>query len=561
MEEDKKVDLFRKILTIIAFIAIIAFVWMFSKNDFIRGEILNEGIETNIEQLKYPIHGRFLCGLLTRLIGFANNLLNIHPMTFMCSFGGFLKGLFYAGICFFMANSVNIFSKKILFATPFIILICFFTTLFLNTVEYESYTQFYGYSVCLLFYFAGCSTVFKHFSLQTKPTDNLSTLLTNSFIALFIGQSSHLENASFAILFSFVFVWFLVKFGKEEKWNISKTFSKFKNSGKGIFIPISVFFTTMICTYINSFIGIKQYNYQEVAENFVNSKFSVDFFSTFFNGYLNLLKDCLPYFVIITALLVSAFIFTKNKKLFFRFSYIELSLIFALFFFFFSLCSLNSTFYQGGIWLQHNGMRCLLNSTLIYLCFCAFGFLFNNLNTPKERTKNIILNCIAVLVLCFLTLFPSGREKIEFLLIEKPLIDKKGTKSFYVLEKMVVTYVTQSKNIYLPQSYAVFFPPEYIFTDEWMYVFKRAESESGKLEVFKNSRGKAFRLLSDIYFYNTYDLNTADYKIYFIPDEEAFEKFNKIGGTLTSEEVEENNFQNIKKYAKLMKRKYSQKNQ
>lgn len=559
MVEKAKIDIIRKVLSSFSIIIIVSFVWAFSKTDFVRAEVLNECLDVGLEYLVYPVHGRFLCGLLTKMAGFANAWFDIHPMTYMTTIGAVIKGFFYAGICYFMAESVNIFAKRKLFVTPFITLICFFSSFFLDIIEYGCYTQFYGYSVCLIFFFIGCATVFKNFSLQTKPSGKIFPLLLNSFVAVFIGQSSHLENVSFAALLFFVFAWFFVKFGKEEKWKISSIFSKLLTTGKEIYIPVFLFFTSMIYTYSNSFMGMALHNYQEVAENLETSRFSIDFFSRFIKDYLSLLQDCLPYFIVIVAFLVWAFFCTKDKKLFFRFLYIELSLIFALLFFFFNLWTLKETFYLGGFWLQHLGMRCLLFSILFYLCWCSFGFFFNNLDEKYDKAKNLIFSSIVALSLYLLVLSPVCRLKIAFFMFEKPKTEHKFIKSFYVLEKIILTYSVQHKDSYLPQSYLVYFPDEYINTEDYLIFFEEHYDPEKKLEVLKNNSSRAFRVLSEIYFYDNYKIYAGRNVSYFVPDDEAFEKFKQIGGSFTQEELEKIDFQNLKKYAVYLREKYLQK--
>ena len=536
-------------LNMLIFVFITVFVCVLLRNNFLFSDIMHEGIECNPRLLFFPVHGRFLCGFLTHLIGIVP-VLNIHPMFYINTISPVIIGLIYGGICYFMADSVNIFKKEKYLFTPFVFLLCFLLLFLLNLIEIYSHTQFFGYSICLIFLFYGYSQIFKFFTSQKKPENSTKTLCLNTFAAIFIGQSSYMENISFLIVLLLVGLWFLVKFGREASWSFSEIISKFSAGGKAIYVPISAFLLSIFYTYLNIFVGLKFQNYQDVVSSSEFFQNSISGFGTFIKAYQIYLLDLLPYLGVIAFFLILAFFFTKDKKEYIRFCFIDIATVFSLLFFFFSLWILGTTYYNEGCWLRHIGMTLLLKTSLIYLAVCTFGFFIHILPT-KDWLKNVIVIVLTTVLLFVLPTTKENRIHFNYKFTEIPEEGKEIRKSFYIVEKMSLTYYFNGKRIYLPESCLKNFPKEYILTDlDDKQVFL-SDDYNNKLQTNKQYQNEELHL-EKIYFKNVYGIYSL-LKVTFVPDEIAYEKFKEAGGTITNDEIEKNDFMYLYKCMKDLK--------
>ncbi len=538
-------------LNIVAVSFVTFFVCYLLRNDYLSGDLLWEGVINYPIHFLFPIHGRFICGPLTNIICFANAFFDIHPMAFINTGGAFFRGIFYAGICYFLADSINIFEKKKHLTTPLVILSCFTITLFIQSIEFNTFTQFFGYSICLMFQFIACSLVIKHFVLKTKPENTTLSLWVNSLVALFMGQASYFGDITFLTILCLVGIYFLVNFGKETNWNTSEIISKFKQGGKTVYVPILVFLVSMGYTFLNVLIGLKYQNYQEVVSSSDFIQNSINFFGVFVKGYGIFLSNFITYFFVIAAFLILSFFMAKDKKSFTRFCYINLAILFSLLAFFFSLCVFGDTYYNGGCWLRHLGLTLQLHMTLLYLCVCNFGFLVYNLPFRKKRIFVEVFIVIAVFIATFFSCTNSKNYIKYVVVLERAKIAKEYRKSFYIFEKMAVTYNVKMKKAYLPQSRLKYFPKEYICDNEENQYKVFIDYEDYDDILKENDKHESLQLFNPYYYTEIYGIKNM-LRVAFVPDEIAYKNFEEIGGTLTAEEVEKSDFMYLKRYVKQL---------
>lgn len=530
----KKIKLIQ-ILVLVCFCFIFYLVYCMLNYDYLNGDVLFEGIPVSWEKFYKPIHGRYFSEILQRFIGFAN-IWGIHPMDYINSYGALIKAVIWAWICYIITCSMYIGRKKdILF--PLYMLLCFFVTLMINCIEYNNNTQFFGYSAMLVLLFLSWLLVIEYFIEKKIPTER-KEIVKISILAFLLGMSTMYMDVSFLFLIILLFVYNFFTFIYRDKLSFREGLNKIKNLGKGIYIPLGMFFISFFAAYMNPFF------WQHAARD-KHIFLTVDFFKECLDVFQEFLTQFYIYIInynssyLIFILLMLLMISLRRNDREYRFINIISFILLSSLLFYLFLGIFGKTNYDGGFWLGHTGLTKVLKTSLIFIVFCVFGEFWSSLNL--SRNKKLILQ---IVIIALIFVFPNVRENIKasysYYIKILPSEYKAIRTTWYKLDYMTLFFIYKDKDIYIPVSSI----KELQNTNYFLSYEDRNMSPEEILDSNDISLNHyIYYLMLSYKIPDTVQIRD----IHITSDEEAYKKFNELGGTFDDEELEKLKFGIIKK--------------
>lgn len=165
-------------------------------------------------------HGRFITNTIATLLGsFLPFFLDIHPISWLQTFGAGIKAFFIFIICYLLSSSLFIFDRKNNGYKR--LLLCIFTLLFYFLYQirfkclYESmlYMSFYGFTFPFILYFFFWKTFIKYFCDDNVIVKNYKHIFFFCILSFLLGCSSEFFSfSSFCTLTLLIFFIFINKF-------------------------------------------------------------------------------------------------------------------------------------------------------------------------------------------------------------------------------------------------------------------------------------------------------------------------------------------------------------
>ena len=196
------------------------------------------------EIIKSADHGRYFSWVYQKLAVHGSSLLlNTHPNDNLVL--RFIVGFNIALVVLFISQfSTKPFHKK---TSPVMMIITALVLSHLYTISIQNitrYNQHFAYQSNLIIFFFIWGIIGTYFINNTLP--QAKHLVKNSVLALILGLSAHFNIFSSIGSIGFLVIYGIVSFAREEAWDFIKIINRFKQLGKGIYIPLLFFVIGMV---------------------------------------------------------------------------------------------------------------------------------------------------------------------------------------------------------------------------------------------------------------------------------------------------------------------------
>ena len=411
------------------------------------------------EIIKSADHGRYFSSVYQKLAVHGSSLLqNIHPNDDFVP--KFVIGFNIALLTLFISQfSTKPFHKK---TSPVMMIITALVLFYLYTISIQNitrYHQHFSYQSNLIFFFFIWGIIGTYFINNTLPPAR--HLVKNSVLALLLGLSAHFNIFSSIGSIGFLVIYAVVFFGREEDWDFIKIINRFKQLGKGIYIPL-LFFVIGIVGYFSapSFQYLLGVRAPDGNNRFLEAlrllpKFIPQWIVTVFiekSAILLVLSGIVGIGVIIwhhirygvkEESLVLSLDNKENSGKSIRVVVFALALVVGAAFFNGALVMSGKSYYgQDLFWLVHPDLAVLTRMIFFSAVLILVGYIFTIQSGQKEiKTKRVLL---------ILTIFLACTQ-ISFYKNEYKYIMGQRTQ-WYQTEKIYRFYSLQGKEAILPAS-------------------------------------------------------------------------------------------------------------
>ncbi len=540
-------------LIALSIIIIGAIVFYYQKYDVIAGDDIWQIFFINpiLEEILKPDHGRYLAWMQMKLVGSAIPMaLNIHPQDFAPIGGSLFKAIGISMLCFVF--SIFMFLKrKINFLFPLLLFYTFFYYFSLikahNLAEVTDYSPFYGYSFALGIYALFWIIIIQNY--VNKKEFNPLLMIGCCIIAFFAGVN---DAYTTQILLSLCCLGIFILINSK-----NEALAGIKNIWKIKYIP--VFLITTIIGYIGVYSDKHVINFVHSGQNESNFlQEIIRLLPSFLPDYLEaVILNHLTELVIISLLIITIKILSKDTETTNKIIFISLSMIFGFFIFFFGLIiGGNNTFYVAGkFWIEHVDLQLGFVMALYMVILLLTGFLLKTIENNKKAYY-----AISILLAIFMTSQILSGSNIYNQFKNDFSLQKQARSEMYKNEKMYLFYALKNQKAILSnKSLANPFIASAYFVG---IVSDMPEGQIETLEDFERQRGcyqtgncdELAEKISKITFYDTFynsryiksvykDITPVEYS--FVPDKQAVDTFKKNGGSFENLEIENPKFQNL----------------
>ena len=540
MEKIKKIFNVHIFLLFFILFSITFFVAKFLSYNTIAGDDMWQIFFVNdfLYELTHPDHGRYLAWMQMKFFGsWLPQFLGIHPQNFISCFPALVRAINIAVLCLSVAYFSTIRNhKNFLLHTLTIFVFVYYSANLIthNIAEINNLSPHFGYQFGLMIYL-----VFWIILLKYLLNDSVSKL--NVVICSVVSFLSALNDA-FAVM-GIISLSFFIIFGFLKKIFVTK---------RQIVAPVVSFL-------VGAFLSLYGLFLDKHVIDFMDSEENINFFFYWFE----MLKKFIPQFlefVFLDHIFIHVFIivffilcFKQNKDS--LFCIIALSMYFGILGFFASLITGGTeTFYQKGLfWIAHNDLQLILRVILFSIFLLLFGEYSYFSKVFSSKKYKFILVAINFVFL-FLSLMHLGCFNAY---IDRYKLAPEVKKQAYIAEKMYLFYAYQNKEAYLPinlLSYSEIASSFWVgmsFNEEVNSVdlfeinannpeWKERDNVVSKIKSFKMD--KSFYVL--LYMPKIYSLEKAP-PFYFVDQDEAYSKFNSLGGKFSDEELQNIDFNKL----------------
>ena len=407
------------------------------------------------EIIKSADHGRYFSSVYQKLAVHGSSLLqNIHPNDDFVP--KFVIGFNIALLTLFISQfSTKPFHKK---TSPVMMIITALVLFYLYTISIQNitrYHQHFSYQSNLIFFFFVWGIIGTYFINDTLPP--AKHLVKNSVLALLLGLSAHFNIFSSIGSIGFLVIYGIVSFAREEAWDFIKIINRFKQLGKGIYIPL-LFFVIGMVGYFSapSFQYLLGVRAPDGNNRFLEAlrllpKFIPQWIVTVFiekSAILLVLSGIVGMWVIMRhgvkeESLVLSLDNKENSGKSIRVVVFALALVVGAAFFNGALLMSGETYYVGQVfWTYHPDLQLLTRMIFFSAVLILAGYIFTLQSSQKEiKTKRVLL---------ILTIFLACTQ-ISFYKNEYKYIMGQRTQ-WYQTEKIYRFYSLQGKEAILPAS-------------------------------------------------------------------------------------------------------------
>lgn len=429
--------------------------------------------------------------------------------------------------CYILSSFAFIFNKKNLLM-PFLIVISYIY-LWVTTLGYHTYMLDVEHNVSYLF-MTMFQLLFWMFTIEYIVNNKIPLrkhLFRNCAILFCLGISTEFCNISTLISVMLLALWFLLKNCFDNKWDVNKVFQKIKTIDINVYLPIIFLIFGMFLYFISPSFQQEMHSRTVSGENKLLS--CIASLKGFWNEYyLTLFVENAQKFYIILSLAAILFFFSDDKIKVKKILTIILIIFLGIWVFYFTLIYSGRTFYDGvSFWVISIDLRIIYDRVFLAVIFLLYGSI---LAFCSKRKVLIGIISIALLV------YSGGILVSNFDLYKK---DYKNTikemqyrkTTMYIIEKMYLFYALQNKTAILPAELVTCkdkgFLCTYLTSDQPVVIGKKYTSPVWNIYFPPMHKG----------------INLQEY--YFINKKDAMNKFEKAGGVISKDELENPNFNKL----------------
>ncbi len=496
------------------------------------------------QTLLLPADGKHISNLVLYAMDYFSDTFKIHPNTIMATFGAGFRAVLSIILCYLLASSAFMYSKKSLLF-PLFMLISFICVLYrifdCSFMTITAYSYFYGYLTGLIIYFLFWHIVIKHVTDGKVPQTKYIPLYC--IIAFLLGISNEPANAASIVTILLLLRLCFLIFAQKSKWKPMLIIEKFKNLGLSVYLPILALLGGMVLYCLNP-------SFQDSAmEKFSLSSWAavVDFlkyFPSFLIAYLKVVfvKNGIN-FLLILFLALSVLFYGIDKRRDRRFVFITIMMIVGMCAFLFALIFFGKTFpfNPDGFWLYNSDYLAVFNICLFTTVLSLLGYLLSIMDSLPENNQKKITIWVTIVILLIGYKALSVTDDVAEQYIRKVYQLEEQRKNLYMGDKMYLYYAHKNLPIVLPidlsNSHSLLF---FILTthDKNLHQTKQLTPEDiEKSSIFDTKYW-------DIYMSSIYHVKGKGI-IKFLPEEEALAHYKKSGGIMDNKEIEEADFQKL----------------
>ena len=507
-------NLYTNLFTGLILIAISIFLFLRLKFSIIVNDDMLDLITNNWELS----HGRFIMEPIG--VFFARTLpllLNKNIQDFAIISQGILKILGFVYLLYILSSN---FYKSNVKNIAFCLVISFsfffiFSILIANDYVwcFDTYQVFFGYTAASIFFFLFWQKIYDFYidNKDINKSDFIYIFLLSCLVAF--------SNELFSIVSILILILVLFDCGIKGYINNSEKRIRFF-----LFSFISILLMTLCSLLSKGSIVLWDVYDLKIDFSFLSSELLP--FSKIFFKYI-ILNNI---YFIIPILFCLLFLYIKYQN-YNRTSYLlkySLYTIVSFFIFLFGTIILPKTCIYTNLenkyWLLHPGLLTDFSIVLIAIFFLLLGYI---LSIEKNSKMKIIILILSIFISSSLIIQNFSLEKIKFIHSYKNI-----KESMYINDKISLFYLKQGKTVVIPKEQFFYIIPD-IHPDELM------SNKQIYKQIYDKERARYL-----IYLERNYKVNVSS-GITFLPYNDAMEKYKKLGGNFSEEELEKIKFSKL----------------